>query len=71
MRKISLVAAIALMLAGVAVWATSTTQARFDVPTGAQVNPLQIMKGARHLPVAHYDDYSLEHEPDGLPDCSN
>ena len=68
MRKISLVAAIALMLAGVA---TSTTQARLDVPTGAQINPLQIMKGARHLPVAHYDDYSLEHEPDGLPDCSN
>src|SRR6516164_1287186 len=71
MRKISLVAAIALMLAGVGVWATSTTQARLDVRAGAQINPLQIMKGARHLPVAHYDDYSLEHEPDGLPDCSN
>ena len=60
MRKISLVAAIALMLAGVAVWATSTTQARIDVPTAAQVNPLQITMGAKHLPVAHYDDYSLE-----------
>jgi hypothetical protein len=32
MRKISLVAAIALMLAGVGVWVTSTTQARIDVP---------------------------------------
>ena len=40
MRKISLVAAIALMLAGVGVWATSTTQARIDVPAGAQINPL-------------------------------
>ena len=67
MRKISLVAAIALMLAG----ATSATQARIDVPASAQIDPLQITKGARHLPVAHYDDYSLEHEPDGLPDCSN
>ena len=71
MRKISVVAAIALMLAGVAAWATSTTQARLDARAGAQINPLQIIKGARHLPVAHYDDYSLEHEPDGLPDCSN
>ena len=72
MRKISLVAAISLMLAGVGVWAISNTQARIDVPTGAQINslqtmmgardlpnPLQIMIGARDLPVAHYDDYSL------------
>jgi hypothetical protein len=60
MRKISLVAAIALMLAGVGVWSTSTTQARIDVPAGAQVNPLQIMMAVGHLPVAHYDDCSLE-----------
>ena len=71
MRKISLVAAIALMIAGVGVWATSTTQARLNVLAGAQINPLQMTMGARHLPVAHYDDYSLEYEPDGLPDCSN
>ena len=71
MRKISLVAAIALMLAGVEAWATSTTQARIDVPAGAQINPLQITIGARHPPVAHYDDYSLEYAPDALPDCAN
>jgi hypothetical protein len=61
MRKISLVAAIALMLAGVGVWATSTTQARLDAPARAQINPLQMqnMMGARHLPVEHWDDYSL------------
>ena len=60
MRKISLVAAIALMLAGVGVWATSTTQARIDVPAGAQINPFrQITMGARHLPVEHFDDYTL------------
>src|SRR5262245_16822008 len=67
MRKISLVAAISLMLAGVGVWATSNTQARIEVPAGAQIfthpadvpNPFQIMMGARNLPVAHYDDYSL------------
>ena len=50
MRKVSLIAAIALMLAGVGVWATSTTQARIDVPAGAQINPLQITMGATHLP---------------------
>ena len=59
MRKISLVAAIALMLAGVGVWATSTIQARIAVPASAQIDPLQITMGARHLPDAHYDDYSL------------
>ena len=71
MRRISLVAAIALMLAGVGVWATSTTQARIDVPAGAQINPFQITMGARHLPVAHYYDYSLEYAPDALADCGN
>src|SRR5260370_38776093 len=59
MRKISLAAAIALMLAGVGVWATSTTQARIDVPAGAQIDPLQITMVARHLPVEHWDDHSL------------
>ena len=48
MRKIGLIAAIALMLAG----ATSATQARIDVPASAQIDPLQITKGARHLPDA-------------------
>ena len=59
MRKISLIAAIALMFAAVGVWATSNTQARIDVPAGAQVNSLQIMLGAKDLPVAHYDDYTV------------
>ena len=67
MRTISLAAAISLMLAGVGVWATSNTQARVDVPTGAQIHahpadvpsPFELMMDARNLPVAHYDDYSL------------
>ena len=59
MCKISFVVAMALTLAGVGVWATSTTQARIDPPTGALVSPSQITMGTRHLPVAHYDDYSL------------
>ena len=59
MRKISLVAAISLMLAGLGVWATSNTQARIDAPAGAQINTFQITIRARDLPVAHYDDYSL------------
>jgi hypothetical protein len=68
MRKISLVAAIALMLAGVGVWATSTTQARIDVPASAQIDPLQITMGARHLsPVADrvVTDDAPETEPWG------
>jgi len=60
MRKISVVVAIALMLAGVGVWATSITHARIDVPAGAQVDPSQITKSVGDLPVAHYHDYSLE-----------
>ena len=60
MRKIKFVAAIASMLAGVGIWATSTTRARIGVPAGAQINPLQITMGTRNLPVAHYDDYNLE-----------
>jgi hypothetical protein len=56
MRMISLVTA-ASMLVGVGIW---TTRARIDVPAGAKINPLQITMGARNLPVAHYDDYSLE-----------
>jgi hypothetical protein len=60
MHRISLVAAIALMLAGAGVWATSTTHARIDVSPVAQVDPLQIMMGATQLPVGHYHDYSLE-----------
>ena len=60
MRKIKFVAAIASMLAGVGIWATSTTRARIDVPASAQIDPLQITIGARSPPVAHYDDYSLE-----------
>jgi hypothetical protein len=51
MRKIRLLAAIALMLARVGVWATSTTQARIDLPAGAQINPLEITMGAKHLPL--------------------
>jgi hypothetical protein len=70
MRKISLVAAIALMLAGVGVWATSTTQAPIDVPAGAQINPLQITMGARHLTGGIREEAQINKE---LPieECAN
>ena len=43
MRKISLVAAMALMLAGVGVWATSITQALIDMPAvDPNADPLQM-----------------------------
>ena len=44
---------------GVGVWATSAIRARINVPASAQIDPLQVTMGARHLPVAQYDDYSL------------
>ena len=59
MCKISFVVATALMLAGIGVWASSTTQARIDAPGGSQINISKITKDAGNLPVAHYDDYSL------------
>jgi hypothetical protein len=44
---------------GVGVWATSAIRARINVPASAQIDPLQVTMGARYLPVAQYDDYSL------------
>jgi hypothetical protein len=63
MRRISLFAAVAaLMLAGIGVWAASTTQARVDIPVQARLDPLQLMVNGPDLPTEHYVDYSLVFE---------
>jgi len=60
MRKISLLAVIALMLAGVGVWAS------VKLPANAQINPSEITLSANHPPVAQHDDQSVLWAPDEL-----
>jgi hypothetical protein len=57
MRKISLFAAI-LVLIGVGAWVL-TTNSRVAASTPAGVDPLQIMTSATNLPATHYTDYTF------------
>jgi hypothetical protein len=69
MRKIILVAAAALILAGGRTWVATTTQARVDekAPIGAPaIDPFQIMLNARDLPTDEYDWRMMYRS--GLPD---
>jgi len=60
MRKTTIFAiAGASILAGVAAWAATSTQARVDAPTGDGIDPLQIMMSAQQLPAQHYVDFSV------------
>src|SRR5262245_35514788 len=59
-RKISLVAAAALILAGVGAWVATTTQARVKAPIGAApigakpIDPFQIMMNSTDLPTEEF-----------------
>ena len=59
-KKISVFAATAaLILAGIAGWAASTTHARVDATvTGARIDPIQ-MTTRVGLQVEEFEDYSL------------
>ncbi len=60
--KVFAVATAALILAGVAGWASSTINARGTpaaAPISVQMDPFQAMVKAKGLPTSHYDDYSL------------
>jgi hypothetical protein len=60
MRKTTIFAiAGASILAGVAAWAATSTQARVDAPTANGIDPLQIMTSAQQLPAQHYVDFSV------------
>ena len=62
MSKTELVAAsaAALILACVAGWTISDTQARAITPTAtAQINPFKMMTNAEPLSAKHFADYSL------------
>ena len=49
--------AAALILAGVAAWPVSDTQARAQGTV--QIDPFKVMTGATQLPTEHFADYSF------------
>jgi hypothetical protein len=51
--------AAALILACVAGWAISDTQARVAAPATAQIDPFKVMTNATELPAEHFADYSF------------
>jgi hypothetical protein len=58
MRTMCFAIAGALILAGVAGWSATNTQARL-VATGVGIDPMQIMVSGNGLPVENYRDYSV------------
>jgi hypothetical protein len=60
MRKISLFAVSAAILAGLGAWAASTTHGSVEAAAVVGVDPLQIMRNATEdLPTAHDVDYTF------------
>jgi hypothetical protein len=49
----------ALILACVAGWAVSDTQASVAAPALVQIDPLTMMTGAKQMPAEHFVDYSF------------
>jgi hypothetical protein len=60
MRKTGLFAAsvAALLLACIAGWGVSGTQARVAAPS-VQIDPFEMMTSAKQLPTGHFTDYSF------------
>jgi hypothetical protein len=51
--------AAALILACVAGWAISDTQARSAAPATVQIDPFKVMTSAKQLPAERFADYSF------------
>jgi hypothetical protein len=49
----------ALILACVAGWAVSDTQARVPAPATVQIDPFTLMTSAKQFPTEHFADYSF------------
>jgi hypothetical protein len=49
----------ALIVACIAAWAVSDTQARVANSTTVQIEPMAMMTGGKQLPTEHFADYSL------------
>jgi hypothetical protein len=64
MRNFGFFAATAVILAGIAGWIASTSQARVVAPTssGSQISAMQMMTAAVNLPAEHFVDYSVVYE---------
>ena len=48
-----------LIVACIAGWAVSDTQARVATPAMVQLDPLKMMTSAKQLPSEHFADYSF------------
>jgi hypothetical protein len=57
--KLFAASAVALILACVAGWAVSDTQARVTAPATVQIDPLTMMTSGKQLPTEHFADYSF------------
>ena len=57
--KLFAASAAALILACVAGWAVSDTQARVAAPATVQIDPFKVMTSAKQLPTEHFADYSF------------
>jgi hypothetical protein len=57
--KLFAATAAALILACVAGWAVSDTQARVATPMTVQIDPFTLMTSAKQLPTEHFADYSF------------
>ena len=53
------VSAAALILACLAGWAGSDTQARVAAPAAVQIDPFKAMTSQKQLPTEHFADYSF------------
>jgi hypothetical protein len=63
MRKFGFFAVTALILAGIAGWVASTSQARIAAATnGPRIDAMQMMTAAANLPTEHLVDYSVVYE---------
>jgi hypothetical protein len=49
----------ALILACLAGWANSDTQARVAAPATVRIDPFKVMTSAKQLPAGHFADYSI------------
>jgi hypothetical protein len=58
-KQLFAASAAALILAGIAGWAVSDTQARVAAPATVQIDPFTMMTGAKQLPTEHFADYSF------------
>jgi hypothetical protein len=58
MGKLFAASVATLIIACVAGWAVSDTQARVATPT-VQIDPFTLMTSAKQLPTAHFADYSF------------